>query len=65
MVSYDTPLEVLEQLKTRLRQYITDNNREWAGFDFNIDKMEFQNAIWLIIAIQRVYILNFLILISF
>lgn len=56
MVSYNTPLDVLEELKNRLRLYITENNREWAGFDFNIDKMEFQNAIWLIIAIQRKFL---------
>lgn len=60
MVSYNTPLDVLEELKNRLRSYITENSREWAGFDFNIDKMEFQNAIWLIIAIQREPLLLFI-----
>lgn len=51
--SFSTPLEVVEQLKTRLRQYINDNSRDWAGFDMNIDRMEYQNAIWLIVAVQR------------
>ena len=60
MVSYDTPLDVLEELKNRLRSYTTENSREWAGFDFNIDKMKFQNAIWLIIAIQRERLLLFI-----
>ncbi|KAF7971295.1 hypothetical protein HWV62_21450 [Athelia sp. TMB] len=42
-----------DQLKTKLRQYINDNSRDWAGFDMNIDRMEYQNAIWLIVAVQH------------
>lgn len=53
IVSYNTPLEIIEQLKLRLRQYINENNRDWAGFDMNIDKMQYQNSIGLIVAIQR------------
>lgn len=30
-VAYNTPLEVIEQLKSRLRQYMADNNREWGS----------------------------------
>ncbi|KZP21055.1 hypothetical protein FIBSPDRAFT_1044419 [Athelia psychrophila] len=52
-ISYSTPLEIVDQLKTKLRQYITDNSRDWAGFDLNIDRMEYQNAIWLIVAVQH------------
>jgi len=52
-ISYNTPLEIIEQLKSRLRQYINENNRDWAGFDMNIDKMEYQNAIFLIVSIQH------------
>lgn len=52
-ISYNTPLEIMEKLKSRLRQYTNENNRDWAGFDMNIDKMEFQNSISLILAIQR------------
>jgi hypothetical protein len=52
-ISYYTPLEIIEQLRSRLEKYIDDNNRDWVSFNLNIDKIEFQNAIWLIIAIQR------------
>jgi len=52
-ISYNTPLEIIEQLKSRLQQYIDDNNRDWMGFNLNIDKIEFQNAIWLVIAVQH------------
>lgn len=58
-ISYNTRLEIIEQLKSRLQQYIDDNNREWIAFNLNIDKMEFQNAIWLVIAIQRMFDIYF------
>jgi len=53
MVSYDTPLDVIEQLRVRIGRFISDNNREWNGFNVNIDKMEFQNAIHIIIGIEH------------
>ncbi|KAJ7077903.1 Mechanosensitive ion channel-domain-containing protein [Mycena belliarum] len=53
MVSYDTPLEVLEELRVRLNAYITANNREWSNCALNIDKMEYQNAIHLIVAMEH------------
>ena len=52
-ISYNTPLGVIEQLKTRLQAYVNDNNREWSGVAVNIDKMEHQNAIMLIVAMER------------
>lgn len=36
MVAYDTPLSVLDELRTRYRAYIAENSREWAGCDFNM-----------------------------
>ncbi|KDQ19570.1 hypothetical protein BOTBODRAFT_126457 [Botryobasidium botryosum FD-172 SS1] len=55
MIAYDTPLEVIEQLRSRLRAYMAENNREWGtpGCEVNIDKMEFQNAIHLNVAIEH------------
>lgn len=53
MVSYDTPLEVIEQLRIRLQGYIALNNREWSGVAVNIDKMEYQNAITLVVAMEH------------
>jgi len=53
MISYDTPIEVIEQLRMKIGSYITANNREWSSFGLNIDKMEYQNAIHLIVAIER------------
>ncbi|KAG9097041.1 hypothetical protein FRC07_010843, partial [Ceratobasidium sp. 392] len=39
-VGYDTPLEVLEQLRQRLKKYVAANSREWGGgCEINIDKM--------------------------
>lgn len=53
MVSYNTPMDVIEQLRSKIDSYITTNNRDWSGFALNIDKMEFQNALHLIVAIER------------
>jgi len=53
MISYNTSIEVIEQLRMKIGSYITANNREWSGFGLNIDKMEYQNAIHLIVAIER------------
>ncbi|KAG9085573.1 hypothetical protein FS749_004321 [Ceratobasidium sp. UAMH 11750] len=53
-VGYDTPLEVLEKLRQRLKKYVAANSREWGGgCEINIDKMEFQNAIHLIVAMEH------------
>ncbi|KAI0331475.1 hypothetical protein GY45DRAFT_1322271 [Cubamyces sp. BRFM 1775] len=53
MVAYDTPLELIEQLRIRLQAYVSANNREWSAVSVNIDKMEYQNAIHLIIAMEH------------
>lgn len=55
MISYDTPLSIVEQLRSRISQYINENNREWNNSAVWIDKMEFQNVIHLIIAMEREY----------
>lgn len=52
-VAYDTPIEVIEQLRIRLQAYIVQNSREWSNVAVNIDKMEFQNAIHLIVAMEH------------
>lgn len=52
-MSYNTPIDVIEQLRLKISTYITANSREWSGFSLNIDKMEFQNALHLIVAIER------------
>ena len=55
-VSYSTPLEVIEQLKSRINDYVAANSREWSGCAVNIDKMEYQNAIHLVVAMERMCI---------
>ena len=55
MISYNTPLEILDTLKSRIKQYVLENNREWSGFDLNIDKMEYQNAIHVVVAMERTF----------
>lgn len=52
-MSYDTPMSVIEAIKARVNSYITANSREWSGCSVNIDKMEYQNAIHLIVAVER------------
>ncbi|KAJ1307021.1 hypothetical protein OPQ81_008000 [Rhizoctonia solani] len=53
-VGYDTPLEVLEKLRQRLKQYVAENSREWGGgCEININKMEYQNAIHLVVAMEH------------
>lgn len=52
-MSYDTPMDVIEAIKARVNSYITANSREWSGCSVNIDKMEYQNAIHLIVAVER------------
>lgn len=54
-VAYDTSMEVIESLKSKINTYIGTNSREWSGFTLNIDKMDYQNAISLIVAIERTY----------
>ncbi|KAF7294467.1 Calcium channel [Mycena kentingensis (nom. inval.)] len=53
VVAYNTPLGVLEELRARIAAYVTANNREWSGSALNIDKMEFQNAIHLVVAMEH------------
>ena len=59
MVSYDTPMEVIEQLRLRINSYVAQNNREWRDGALHIDKMEYQNAIHLVVAMERAYHLSF------
>ena len=52
-VSYTTPIELIEKLKANIGEYISSNSREWSDFALNINKVEFQNALHLSIAIER------------
>ncbi|KAF6760057.1 Mechanosensitive ion channel-domain-containing protein [Ephemerocybe angulata] len=52
-VSYNTSIELIEQLKGKISDYISANNREWSGFGLNIDKMEYQNALHLVVAMEH------------
>lgn len=52
-IAYDTPLSLVEQLRSRISQYMVENSREWNNSAVWIDKMEFQNAIHLTIALER------------
>jgi hypothetical protein len=53
VVSYDTPMELIERFKAKIATYINSNGREWSNFSIWIDKMEYQNAIHLVLAIER------------
>ncbi len=53
VVSYNTPLEDIEMLKMRVKAYVAENSRDWSGYDLNIDKLEYQNAIHVIVAMER------------
>ncbi|KAF9013710.1 hypothetical protein BDZ89DRAFT_1046692 [Hymenopellis radicata] len=39
--------------KGRVKAYVAENNRDWSGRDLNIDKMEYQNAIHVIVAMEQ------------
>jgi len=52
-IAYDTPLSIVEQMRSRISHYITENNREWNNSSVWIEKMEFQNAIHLTIGLER------------
>ncbi|KAF8904384.1 Mechanosensitive ion channel-domain-containing protein [Gymnopilus junonius] len=52
-VSYNTPMNVIEQLRIKIVAYMNANSREWADCSLNIDKMEFQNAIHLIVGMEH------------
>lgn len=56
MVSYNTPIEVIEHLRLKIGEYISANSREWSNSALWIDKMEFQNALHLTVAIERQYL---------
>ena len=53
MISYSTPLEIIEQLKQRIQTYVANNSREWSNSGVNIDKMEYQTAIHVMIGVER------------
>ncbi|KAI0343189.1 hypothetical protein BDW22DRAFT_1484037 [Trametopsis cervina] len=55
MVAYDTPLKDIETLRRRLEEYVQEesNRRQWSNVVVNIDKMEFQNAIHLVVAMEH------------
>ena len=53
MISYNTSLDIVEQLKQRIQVYIAQNSREWSGCGVSIDKMEYQNAIYLTVSMER------------
>ncbi|KAJ7583391.1 Mechanosensitive ion channel-domain-containing protein [Mycena floridula] len=53
MISYNTPLENIEELRSKILQYVAENNREWSSAALHIDKMEYQNAIHLIVAMEH------------
>ncbi|KAJ7050498.1 Mechanosensitive ion channel-domain-containing protein [Mycena amicta] len=53
VVAYTTPLEVLEELRSSISAYVAANNREWSNSALNIDKMEYQNAIHLVVAMEH------------
>ena len=69
-VGYDTSMEAIENLKIKINTYVNTNSREWSGFTLNIDKMEYQNAISLVVSIERAslrigsFLLNLIFLIS-
>lgn len=46
-------MEAIEQLRTKITTYVASNNREWSDCALNIDKMEFQNAIYLNVSMER------------
>lgn len=46
-------MEVIEQLRIKVVAYMNTNSREWSDCSLNIDKMEFQNAIHLIVGMER------------
>jgi hypothetical protein len=54
-IAYDTPLKDIETLRRRLEEYIQDeeNRRQWNNVVVNIDKMEFQNSIHLVVAMEH------------
>lgn len=53
MISYNTSLDIIEELRIRLNAYVAANNREWVSCGLNIDKMEYQNCITLIVSMER------------
>ncbi|KAI0028347.1 Mechanosensitive ion channel-domain-containing protein [Vararia minispora EC-137] len=52
-VGYDTPLQVVEQLRQRIVAYVQENSREWSNCNMNIDKMEYQNCIHIIVGVEH------------
>lgn len=53
-VGIDTPLEILNDLRARMRAYVADNSREWGGgLDLNINTIKEMNAIECVIALQH------------
>jgi len=50
-VGIETSLEVMTELRTRMRAWVNENSRDWAGgMDMNINKISNQNYIEIIVA---------------
>jgi len=60
MISYNTSLDIIEELRSRLAAYVNENNREWCSSAVLIDKMEYQNAIHLTIVMERKFAVYFI-----
>lgn len=42
-VSIDTPLEVMSELRSKMRQYVNENSREWGGgLEMNVNAISNQ-----------------------
>ena len=53
-VGIDTPLEVMSDLRAKMRQYVQDESRQWAGgLDMNVNTITNQNYIEIIVALQH------------
>lgn len=50
----DTSLETITELRTRMRQFVQEESRDWGGgLDINVNTITNQNYIDLIIALQH------------
>lgn len=54
MTSFETALQTIDEFRKRLRAWIKENDREWAGgLDVNYDSIENMNCVSLVIAMEH------------
>ncbi|KIY52928.1 hypothetical protein FISHEDRAFT_63582 [Fistulina hepatica ATCC 64428] len=52
-IAYSIPISTIEKIKSEIKAWVNENSRDFSSCDLNIDKMEYQNAMTLIVSMEH------------